>query len=84
MYGHANTSGRQLVRGRCYQGTDTRTKDQMCIPDWCGVKSFTPSDERCKDLVQQEQISNLISNLSKSSASQSKNWGPNLRLFYGV
>lgn len=60
MYWHANPSGRQLVMGRCYQETDRRTKDQIYIPDWCGVKSFTPSDERYKDLVQQEQISDLL------------------------
>lgn len=36
------------------------TKDQICTPDWCGVTSFTSWDNRCKNLVQQEQPSGIL------------------------
>lgn len=58
-YSCMNLSGRQIVTGRRYQETDSCLY-QICISDWCGVKSFTPPVERCKALVQQEQISDVL------------------------
>lgn len=60
-YSCMNLSGRQIVMGRRYQETDSCLY-QICISDWCGVKSFAPPVERCKALVQQEQISDVLQN----------------------